>query len=36
MAREADWAQLALPSGEIRRVPSACRATLVVWATPIT
>lgn len=28
MAREADWAQLSLPSGEIRRVSSACRATV--------
>jgi large subunit ribosomal protein L2 len=28
MAREADWAQLTLPSGEIRRVPSICRATI--------
>lgn len=28
MAREADWAQISLPSGEIRRVPSACRATV--------
>ncbi len=28
MAREADWAQIALPSGEIRRIPSACRATI--------
>ncbi len=28
MAREADWAQLSLPSGEIRRVPSSCRATI--------
>jgi len=28
VAREADWAQLALPSGEIRRVPSRCRATI--------
>ena len=28
MAREADWAQLNLPSGEIRRVPSQCRATV--------
>lgn len=27
-ARDADWAQLTLPSGEIRRVPSACRATI--------
>ncbi len=28
VAREADWAQLTLPSGEIRRVPGACRATI--------
>lgn len=28
MAREADWAQISLPSGEIRRVPSRCRATI--------
>ena len=28
MAREGTWAQLSLPSGEIRRVPSACRATI--------
>ena len=28
MARESDWAQLALPSGEVRRVPSVCRATV--------
>ncbi|MCA9206876.1 MAG: 50S ribosomal protein L2, partial [Planctomycetales bacterium] len=28
MAREADWAQITLPSGEIRRVPSRCRATV--------
>ncbi|MBM97509.1 MAG: 50S ribosomal protein L2 [Planctomycetaceae bacterium] len=28
MAREADWAQINLPSGEIRRVPSQCRATI--------
>jgi large subunit ribosomal protein L2 len=28
MAREADWAQLTLPSGEIRRVQSICRATI--------
>jgi len=27
-ARDADWAQINLPSGEIRRVPAACRATL--------
>ena len=28
MAREANWAQISLPSGEIRRVPAACRATV--------
>jgi large subunit ribosomal protein L2 len=28
VAREADWAQVTLPSGEIRRVPAACRATI--------
>jgi large subunit ribosomal protein L2 len=28
VAREADWAQITLPSGEIRRVPSKCRATV--------
>jgi large subunit ribosomal protein L2 len=28
VAREADWAQLTLPSGEIRRIPSACRASI--------
>jgi len=27
-ARDADWAQLNLPSGEIRRVPAKCRATI--------
>jgi large subunit ribosomal protein L2 len=27
-AREADWAQLTLPSGEVRRVSSDCRATI--------
>jgi large subunit ribosomal protein L2 len=27
-AREADWAQLLLPSGEVRRIPSVCRATV--------
>jgi large subunit ribosomal protein L2 len=30
VAREAGWAQLTLPSGEIRRVPVACRATIGV------
>ncbi len=29
-AREAGWAQLTLPSGEVRRVPIECRATLGV------
>ncbi len=28
MARVGDWAQISLPSGEIRRVPVACRATI--------
>jgi large subunit ribosomal protein L2 len=28
VAREAGWAQLTLPSGEIRRVPADCRATI--------
>jgi large subunit ribosomal protein L2 len=28
VAKGADWAQITLPSGEIRRVPSACRATI--------
>ncbi len=28
MARESDWAQISLPSGEIRRVPVRCRATI--------
>jgi large subunit ribosomal protein L2 len=27
-AREAKWAQITLPSGEVRRLPSACRATV--------
>src|SRR5262249_8091678 len=27
-AREQDWAQLTLPSGEVRRVPSHCRASI--------
>jgi large subunit ribosomal protein L2 len=27
-ARDADWAQINLPSGEIRRVPSTCKATI--------
>ena len=28
MAREADWAQISLPSGEVRRISSQCRATI--------
>ncbi|MEQ1902944.1 MAG: 50S ribosomal protein L2 [Pirellulaceae bacterium] len=28
MAREAEWAQISLPSGEIRRIPATCRATI--------
>jgi len=28
VARDAGWAQITLPSGEIRRVPAACRATV--------
>jgi large subunit ribosomal protein L2 len=28
VAREADWAQINLPSGEIRRIPANCRATI--------
>jgi large subunit ribosomal protein L2 len=27
-AREGKWAQITLPSGEVRRIPSACRATV--------
>lgn len=27
-AREGDWAQVTLPSGEVRRVPAQCRATI--------
>jgi large subunit ribosomal protein L2 len=27
-AREGDWAQITLPSGEVRRIPAACRATI--------
>ena len=28
LAREGNWAQISLPSGEIRRIPSSCRATI--------
>src|SRR5687768_8116913 len=27
-ARDGDWAQITLPSGEIRRIPATCRATI--------
>jgi large subunit ribosomal protein L2 len=29
-AREGDWAQITLPSGEVRRIPANCRATIGV------
>ncbi len=28
MARDGNWAQITLPSGEIRRIPASCRATI--------
>ena len=34
MAREAGWAQISLPSGEIRRIPSACRAVIGSTSNP--
>lgn len=34
MARDADWAQITLPSGEIRRVPAGCRATIGSLSNP--
>ncbi|TWT73658.1 50S ribosomal protein L2 [Posidoniimonas polymericola] len=34
MAREAGWAQISLPSGEIRRIPSTCRATIGSTSNP--
>lgn len=33
-ARDANWAQITLPSGEIRRVPAACRATIGAMSNP--
>ncbi len=33
-AREADWAQITLPSGEVRRLPVKCRATIGVVSNP--
>jgi len=34
MAREAGWAQVSLPSGEIRRIPAQCRATIGMVGNP--
>jgi large subunit ribosomal protein L2 len=34
MARESGWAQLQLPSGEVRRVPIQCRATIGKMSNP--
>ena len=33
-ARDANWAQITLPSGEIRRIPATCRATIGVTGNP--
>jgi large subunit ribosomal protein L2 len=33
-ARDADWAQINLPSGEIRRIPASCRATIGAVSNP--
>src|SRR5437588_3243624 len=33
-AREGDWAQITLPSGEVRRIPAACRATIGMVGNP--
>jgi large subunit ribosomal protein L2 len=33
-ARDANWAQITLPSGEIRRIPAACRATVGATGNP--
>jgi large subunit ribosomal protein L2 len=33
-ARDANWAQITLPSGEIRRIPAACRATIGAAGNP--
>ncbi|MBS0211124.1 MAG: 50S ribosomal protein L2 [Planctomycetes bacterium] len=33
-ARDANWAQITLPSGEVRRVPAACRATIGSTSNP--
>jgi large subunit ribosomal protein L2 len=33
-AREGTWAQITLPSGEVRRIPAACRATIGMVSNP--
>ena len=33
-AREGSWAQITLPSGEVRRIPAACRATIGMVGNP--
>jgi large subunit ribosomal protein L2 len=33
-ARDANWAQISLPSGEIRRIPANCRATIGTTGNP--
>jgi large subunit ribosomal protein L2 len=33
-AREGNWAQITLPSGEVRRMPAACRATIGMVGNP--
>jgi large subunit ribosomal protein L2 len=33
-AREGSWAQITLPSGEVRRIPAACRATIGMVSNP--
>jgi large subunit ribosomal protein L2 len=33
-AREGTWAQITLPSGEVRRIPAACRATMGMVSNP--
>ncbi|HEX4130190.1 MAG TPA: 50S ribosomal protein L2 [Pirellulales bacterium] len=33
-ARDANWAQITLPSGEVRRVPATCRATIGMPSNP--
>ena len=33
-AREGDWAQITLPSGEVRRIPATCRASIGMVSNP--